>query len=361
MKRRVAAILTAVLLLGLCVAVAAGGSVGDPLVSKSYLENTYLSDLAEALQKRASDGTRSAYETAASKLDELGEADVKAAEELQTQGSAYLRSELKAGDSLKLNTGGSVLLYSGRSTLDAGALADVTAGTTLQPGSALTPSHRYIVTSDTAAILRQTQAGALGYLGVGALSTGGGKTFPFTDVGEGDWYYAAVSFVYDRGYFSGTEESVFSPNASMTRSMVATVLHRVAGSETAREAPRFIDVPDGQWYSQGIAWASQNGIVNGMGGDRYEPDAPVTREQLVTMLYRYQKDYRQEDASAAGDLGAFPDGGAVSVWAKDAMTWAVGAGLLSGRDTGHLDPTGTATRAEVAAILQRFVTLTEKS
>lgn len=359
MKRRLSVILAVVVLLGLGIAVAAGGSGTDPLVSKSYLENTYFADLGEILQKRAAQGTKGVYETAMSKLEELGEADVKAAQTLQAQGSAYLRRELKAGDSLELETGGSVLLFEGSNTLTAGTLADVTAGTSLRQGNSLTPAHRYIATST--ATLRQTRDGSLGYLGAGVLQEGDEKALPFTDVGEKDWYYAAVSFAYNRGYFSGTGETTFSPNASMTRAMVATVLHRMAGSESVAEPARFSDVPDGQWHSQGIAWASQKGIVNGMGDDRYAPEAPVTREQLVTMFYRYEKEYAKTDVSAVGDLGTFPDGEQVSPWAREALTWAAGTGLLTGRDTGHLDPAGTATRAEVATILQRFAVLEEKS
>lgn len=359
MKRRVAAILAVVIVLGLGIAVAVGGT-GDPLVSKSYLENTYLSELSEILQQRAGKGTKATYESVVAKLDELGEADVKAAQSIADGGSAYLRSELRQGDSLKLNMGGSVLLYSGQATLNDGALADVTTGTALQPGGALNVGHRYIATSDVT--LRQTQSGSLGYQGTGTLvKAGSEKDFPFTDVSESDWYYDAIAFVYDRGYFSGTGESVFSPNTSMTRAMVATVLHRLAGNETVSGSGDFADVPAGQWYSQGIAWASQKGIVNGMGGGRYEPDLAVTREQLVTMLYRYQKDYLGVDVSAKGTLAAFPDGASVSAWATDAMSWATGEKLVSGRDTGHLDPTGTATRAEVATILRRFSDLTEKS
>lgn len=358
MKRRVAAILAAVIVLGIGIAVAVGGA-GDPLVSKSYLETTYLDSLAETLQKRAGQGTESVYKAVVAKLDELGEADVKAAQSIAAEGSAYLQTQMAAGDSLELKMGSSVLLYSGQTTLNTGTLADVTDGTALQSGGGLRLGHRYIVTAD--ATLRQIQPGSLGYQGVGTVRKGADKAFPFMDVSESDWYYDAIAFVYGRGYFSGTGESIFSPNTSMTRAMVATVLHRLAGSETASDTGRFADVPAGQWYSQGIAWASQKGVVNGMGGDRYEPELAVTREQLVTMLYRYQKEYKGESAAGGGTLAAFPDGASVSSWAADAMSWAVGSKLISGRDTGHLDPTGTATRAEVATILQRFTALTEKS
>lgn len=370
MKRRLAAILAAVMLLGVGIAIAVGNTGADPMISKSYWENTYLPTLTEALQKRASQGTKAAYDAAAAKLTSLGEADVKAAGSLAETG--YAPVTLKAGDSLELAQGASVILYSGACRLNTGTMADVTAGTQAGAGTQLVQNHRYVVTA-TAATLAQSQDGSLGYQGTGTLKQGGGNVgggsgqpggeaqSPFTDVQPDQWYYGAVSFVYQKGYFSGTGAGIFSPNEPMNRAMVATVLYRVAGSEKVTGATAFEDVADGQWYSQAIAWASAKGVVNGMGDNRYAPDLAVTREQLVTMLYRFEKDYRNKKVSTTGDLGAFPDGSVVSSWARDAMSWAVGEKLIQGRNTGHLDPSGTATRAEVATVLQRFAARLEKS
>lgn len=361
MKRRLVALLAAVMLLGVGIAIAVGTIGADPMISKSYWENTYLPTLAEALQKQANQSTKALYETAAAKLERLGEADVKAAQGLSTQKNGYTPSELKTGDSLELATGASVVLYGGECRLERGVLADVTQGTELATGSVLTAHHRYVVTGSSGALLTQTKAGSLGYQGTGTRKPAEGSSqpgseneLPFHDVRPEHWYYNAIVFVYDKGYFAGTGADTFSPNAPMDRAMVATVLHRMAGSTQVTGGSAFSDVADGQWYTQGIAWASSQGVVNGMGGGRYEPHLAVTREQLVTMLYRYEKDYRKLPVSATGTLDVFPDGGAVSSWAQDAMRWAVGAGLIQGRDTGHLDPVGTASRAEVATILQRF-------
>lgn len=356
MKGRLTAALAAVALLGAGIAVAVGSLGGDAMISKSYYENTWLPALGEDLRQRAETGLASAYDEAADKLSELAGGHEKAARELEMEQDGYQSAELVAGDSLELTQGSGALLLSGSCRLKSGALADVTAGTSVAPGQDLAAAHRYIVTAEAGAVLEQTSAGGLRYQGAGTLQKGkaGETALPFTDVEKDQWYYEAVAFVYGKGYFAGTGENVFSPNAPMDRAMVATVLHRVSGSEAVDQSAGFLDVPAGQWYSAAIDWASAKGVVNGMGDGLYAPTVSVTREQLVTMLYRYQKDYRKAAMPAGGDLSGFPDGDQISSWAREAMSWAVGAKLMQGRNTGALDPTGTATRAEVAAILQRF-------
>ncbi len=357
MKHRLAAALAGVVLLGAGIALAVG-SLGDrALVSKSYYENTYLPALREGLLQRAQTASASTYDQAEKDLKEQNQAHL---DQLQKQGGAqavYVPLQLEQGDEFILEPGSVLLLQDGAGQLTAGALADVTDGTALAAGDALTPAHRCIVTGETAATLWQTASGGVLYQGTARVEQGAALTLPFADVTRDHWFYDAVSFVYRRGYFSGTGGDTFSPDAPMDRAMVATVLHRVSGGAPVTEgAAVFSDVPAGQWFSDGVAWASAVGVVNGMGEGLYAPQLPVTREQLVTMLYRYEKDYRQADLTAAqgGDLSAFPDGSSVSDWAREAMSWAVGEGLLQGRNTGELDPSGTATRAEVATILQRF-------
>lgn len=354
MKRKVAAVVAAVVLIGLGVAVALGGSGEDPLVAKSYLEDAFPSALVQTLQKRASEATKAAYSQAAAKLDKLGEADVKAAEALQGKVSGYAARTVKAGDTLTLTQGASMVVYRGAGVVTTGELADVTAGRTVSKNGAVTEGHRYIVARSSTEV-RMDDAGQLGLQGTVTVAAGSGA-LPFEDVKSNDWYYDAVVFVYGKKYFSGTSANIFEPNTSMTRAMLATVLHRASGLETPEGSQHFDDVPTGKWYSNGIAWASGRRIVNGMGNGLYAPDLAVTREQMVTMLYRYQLD-RKGKVSGKGSLEGYPDASAVSGWAKEAMEWAVGAKLVKGRNTGHLDPKGTATRAEVATILQRFEAL----
>lgn len=352
MKRKVAAVIAAVVLIGLGVAVAIGGSSGDPLVAKSYLEETYPSALTEVLEKRAAEGTKDTYGQATSKLDKTGEADVKAAENIAGTISGYTPKDLKAGDVLTLTQGASFVFYDGAGKVSDGTLMDVTAGHSVKAGDGVEAGHRYIATDPKGGSVRASSNLRFGAQGTVSVEAGNAP-LPFTDVKNGDWYYNAVRFVYHKAYFSGVTADTFAPNTSMTRAMLATVLYRVSGTQTPGKGESFTDVPAGLWYSDGIAWASANGIVNGMGDGTYCPDLAVTREQLVTMLYRYQVN-RHGNVSAKGSLTDYPDGGAVASWAKEAMEWAVGAELVKGRNTGQLDPTGTATRAEVATILQRF-------
>lgn len=170
---------------------------------------------------------------------------------------------------------------------------------------------------------------------------------------SGHWAASAIAFVTERGLFNGTSATEFSPNAPMTRAMLVTVLHRLAGTPASGQNT-FADVPPGQWYTDAVAWANASGIVTGTGAGSFSPNGNVTREQLATMLYRYVS-AAEGDTSATGALTRFSDGGSVSSWAADAMAWAVGAGILGGRDTGALDPAGNATRAEVATMLMRLV------
>lgn len=355
MKRKIAAVIAAVVLVGLGVAVAVGGSGEDPLVAKSYLESTYPSALAQTLEKRAAEGTKKTYDQAVSKLDKAGEADVKAAENFEGMIDGYMLRDLKAGNVLTLTQGASFVLYSGVGTVSDGTLMDVTDGRSVRAGDSMAAGHRYIATDPKGGSVRAPSDLRFGAQGTVSVEEGNAP-LPFVDVKSDDWYCDAVRFVYNKAYFSGVTADTFAPNTSMTRAMLATVLYRVSGAQTPGKGESFTDVPARLWYSDGIAWASANGIVNGMGDGTYCPDMAVTREQLVTMLYRYQAD-RKGNASAKGSLADYPDGSTVAGWAKEAMEWAVGAELVKGRNTGHLDPKGTATRAEVATILQRFEAL----
>lgn len=177
---------------------------------------------------------------------------------------------------------------------------------------------------------------------------------PFTDVQETDWFYNAVSCAYVNGLFNGTSNTTFSPNDSMTRAMLATVLYRMAGEPAGvgENAP-FDDMAMDSWYTDAVAWANENGIVAGYGNGLFGGNDSITREQLVVMLYRYAK-FMKHDTAAAGDLSAFTDAGDASDWAVEALRWAYAEGLITGRTATTIVPQGTATRAEVATLLMRF-------
>lgn len=178
-------------------------------------------------------------------------------------------------------------------------------------------------------------------------------TGAFTDVPAGSWYYDAVYAAVEAGLFNGTSDTTFAPDTAMTRAMLVTVLWRMSG-EPAAEAPcGFTDVVKNEWYEKAIDWASAESIVNGVGDNLFAPNNSISREQLATILFRYAQKCGL-DTSARADLSSFTDVGAVSVYAQDAMSWAVSVGLISGVGNGQLDPTGAATRAQVATILLRF-------
>lgn len=176
---------------------------------------------------------------------------------------------------------------------------------------------------------------------------------PFTDVREGDWYYESVAYVFQQGLMTGTSGTVFSPDLTTTRGMIVTILYRMEGSPAAPGWAPFADVSQGKYYAYPVAWAAWNGIVNGKTATTFAPEEPITREQLAAILYRYTK-FKGYHGSAQGDLSQFTDRGKIQAYALEAMSWANAEGLITGKGKGVLDPGGPATRAQVAAILQRF-------
>ena len=177
---------------------------------------------------------------------------------------------------------------------------------------------------------------------------------PFTDVSEKDWFYGDVMFVYENGLMLGTSKTLFSPHGTATRGMMATILWRMEGSPAPKGKNSFTDVEAGKWYADAITWTAENGIFAGYGKDKFGPDDPITREQLAAIFYRYA-DYKGYDLTVKGNLDKFKDADKITDYAKTAMQWAVGNGLVKGKSSNLLDPQGTATRAEIAAMLHRFI------
>ena len=174
----------------------------------------------------------------------------------------------------------------------------------------------------------------------------------YSDVAEGRWFAPAVSFVSERGLMVGTAEGCFEPDGHMTRAMMATVLHRLAGEPASTSASSFTDVTAERWFAGPVSWAAESGMVTGVGNGQFNPSGLVTREQVAVMLYRMAA-YLGMDTSTQASLAGFSDKSAASSWAEKALSWAVGTGILQGAE-GQLMPQGTATRAEIATILMRF-------
>lgn len=173
----------------------------------------------------------------------------------------------------------------------------------------------------------------------------------FTDVPANHWAQAAIQYVYDNGLMTGISDSEFAPEATTTRAMIVSMLARMENVTSAADAG-FSDVAADDWYATAVNWAAANGIVNGISDDTFAPNDPITRDQLAAMLMNYAQ-WKGQDTSARADLSGYSD--APSTWASEAVQWAVAEGLLAGVTDDELQPQGQATRAQVAAIMQRFL------
>ena len=175
---------------------------------------------------------------------------------------------------------------------------------------------------------------------------------PFRDVAQGEWFRDAVSYVYTARLMNGTSPDLFSPWETTTRGMIVTILYRYDGSPAAGMTS-FPDVPPGEYYAAPVSWAAASGVVKGYETGLFEPQNPITREQMAAILYRYAQQ-KGLDVSGRADLSVYADAGQVSPYAKDAMAWAVHTQLITGVDSRTLQPGGSAVRAQVATILMRF-------
>ena len=176
----------------------------------------------------------------------------------------------------------------------------------------------------------------------------------FSDVSSSAWYAEAVNYVYENGLMTGISSTQFAPNNTLTRAMVVQTLYAMANKPAVSGSENFTDVSSGDWFADAVTWASANGIVSGYNATQFAPNDPLTREQLALILYGYAQMRGYNTTQSGTSIQKFTDYGSISAWALEAMDWAVNAGLLSGKGNGVLDPTGTATRAEVAQILMNF-------
>ena len=177
---------------------------------------------------------------------------------------------------------------------------------------------------------------------------------PFPDVTEGDWFYDAVRCAYENSLMDGVGDNLFAPNSETTRAQLVTILYRLAGEPEPGGDSGFADVAAGTWYTDAVAWAAENGIVNGVSDTEFAPGDDITREQLAAILYRYAA-YQGYDVSQRADLSGFGDAESISGYAQEALSWAHAQGLVLGFEDGSLRPQGTASRAQIAAVLMRFL------
>ena len=180
---------------------------------------------------------------------------------------------------------------------------------------------------------------------------------PFTDVNEGDWFYDVVLYAYDNGLMTGVSATEFAPNQTTTRGMIVSMLARLEGVTSAEDAG-FADVAANDWYATAVNWAASVGVVNGYEDDTFRPNNAITREQMAAILYNYA-DYKGYDVSARADLSDYADAASISSWAEDVLSWANAEGLINGMTATTIDPQGATTRAQTAAMFERFLTAHE--
>ena len=175
----------------------------------------------------------------------------------------------------------------------------------------------------------------------------------FSDVADSDWFYDSVKYVYEQKLMNGVSVTEFAPNANLTRAMLVTILYRIENEPLCGD-PLFEDVEKDMWYTKSIAWASENNIVKGVGEGLFAPNANITREQIAVILYNYAN-FKNESTDNKATLDKYTDNTLVSVWAEDAIEWAVGEGIITGKTVTTLEPQGQATRAEAATMLMRYL------
>ena len=365
MKRKITALIVALAILEGGTAFAAGGSANDPLLSQEYINGTYKNSLMNQIAAQVETVFSGIYQKADQRLAAEAETYRKLLSgNSSSSGWSYhhqLTSEkYSLRDKIILQSGASFLLMEGAASAigEGGELIDATTGTSANAMD-LSFGHRYLAGENaTVTVTVQSDAAFLSSAGYYKVQKSGVVAMPFVDVPQNQWYYDSVRFVYEQKYFNGVSADHFDPGSPLSRAMLATLLHRVAGEPAPQEeGASFTDVLSNLWYSRGIQWASSVGIVNGMGDGTFRPDSNITREDLATMLYRYTQEYLKTELGEAGELSQFKDHNQISSWATEALAWAVGIGIMKGDTDGTLRPGASASRAEAAAMIQRFINL----
>ena len=350
MKRAVAAgLVLAVFLFMATSSVSMMGSATDPLITRSYLEGAF----AETLRSEIAGSLNVSTESYSGRIDDIYTKYIG-----YSFAPGFTQISLAEGGVVTLSEGGSFIVLSGSASLDVtgGEVINVSTGSVVASGSRLTQYQRYFCTENSMA--RVTANSALtahvdGYYLLGSY-TGSASSLPFSDVPESAWFFAAISYVYENGLFTGTSASSFAPNSQMTRAMFVTVLHRLDELPPSGAGATFSDANNPSlYYYSAVAWANANDIVTGYADGTFRPDSNVTREQMAAIMYRYAS-YKGHDLSTPGAVfDTFPDTSQISGYAAHAMRWAASWEIIRGSD-GKLLPQNTATRAEVAQIIYNY-------
>lgn len=348
MKKRIAALCLAACCMLTGAASASGLSASDSLVSRSYLEGTVGSSLKTRLDTAVNNIVQSGYQSLSAAISQKGQAMLEAAKRggsMTGLASGWNASRNfspvsgKTNHAAAVSAGSSLLWVSGSGVVQQGRMVDVTAGTEVSQGAQVSPGHRYLAVEESVVLVTSASAqwAQEGVWASSALNSPN-RGMPYLDVSKSAWYVESVAKAYERKVMMGTGTLIFSPTDKATRVMFMVMVGRMAGADVYNSTP---------WYQKGWDWAVANKISDGT-----DPNGNITREQIVSMLWRYAG-----RETVPGDyISDFPDCTSVSSWAQQAMNWAVYHGIVVGSD-GLLLPKSSATRAEIAAICVRFQAL----
>ena len=354
MRRFIIVILALLLVLAFSTALA--NSASDPLISLSYIQNSFLPGLKSSGEKAldgAFDGIR---DQAASRVEKIYENYAPGSGLTVYSGTeSYVPLYMLPYSRLEISSGGSIVLSSGDMKIESisGSVVDVSSGSEVKAGTTLQRGVRYFCCENTVAVYRVQSSGQCMVDGYHAY-TGGYRTdaMAYADVSQSDWYRDYAAWIWQRKVYFDISNNAFRPNDPALRADLVYALWRISGAPAPTSKAGFNDLKE-DWYRDAVCWAAENGIVNGYSATVFGPGDKVSREQIATIMYRYAS-WLGQSTGGTKDLSVFSDSGAVSSWAKTAMSWAYGRGLINGMTQTTLVPGGTATRAQVAAILSRF-------
>lgn len=337
----------------------------DSLVSLSYLTEKFMPQAQKRGEEAGSSKLQQSYDSGKKNLDavqsELRKESRGGTSDLTVSPSLAPMS-WKDGALVELPTGSGLLMGEGVVVLSHnGAVIDATTGKELPAGTRLQKQHRYLVGEGTNAVAEiMSGVATVGVQGAYSSTAGKDNAMPFYDVSRLDWFYAPVSFVYERGIFSGTTPNTFEPAVVMDRAQVMTVFYMLAGSPKsemdAAANVHFSDVPEDAWYAPYVKWAAAQSVTGGVGNGKFAPGMKMDREQFAQLLYNFAKSYLGKELKGEGDLSTFADGGSVSDWARTSVSWAVANGIMGSteKDKMILLPNASANRASAAAMLMTF-------
>ncbi len=348
------------LLLGLLAGTAAAGAE-DPLISVSYLYHTVLVRLQETFDSETADGLIALSDSYDARLEAIPAPE----ESRWDRAVGYAALRLGDGGSVHLAQFGKLVLTEGSARLHilSGEVIDLAGGRLCADGELLIPEHRYFTAEESEALVRIYAEEALCLVegNYQAEDAGSFETEErFVDL-DGHWGRGQILALAEVGLVNGMDAHHFEPERKVTRAMFVTLLGRIFGLYEDFTAPiRFSDVQEGDWFAPYVTWASLSGIVNGYDDGTFGPDLEITREQMALILIRYCEAYDRR-LPETEDAPAFTDEERISPWALEAVLRARRCGLINGRDDGSFDPTGTATRAEMCAVMARLLEKTKET